>query len=341
MAMVFRPKPIPQKYRELFEKILSGSVRLDNICSVYRGIWTGVLHIFVVTATEINEYGIERDAIKPLLRGKDIFPFRYKWSDRWIIYSNGEEFKDKFPNAMKYLLKYKTILERRGAVWVYKRNWWELEEPLSPDLFETEKILSPYISRFNSFACEEGKYFTLDSTCIIRFWNNMDELTSYVIKWNEINRNTLQLNTFLENYDEIRKELKFNTDALIYLLGILNSEISEFMYKLYAPRLTKKGSRRPKGKYYLYIPPYVNVLPIKIGEKELRTEIIKKAREIMNEAIKLNNIPEDDEEYGEVKKTIEETLALKQAELNELVYEIYELSEVDKSLLQAYVIRKR
>ena len=143
MAMLFRPKPIPQKYRELFEKIVSDSIRLDNICNVYRGIWTGVLHIFVVTSAEIKEYEIERDAIKPLLRGKDIFPFRYKWSDRWIIYSNGEEFKDKFPNAMKYLSQFKTILERRGAVWVYKRNWWELEEPLSPELFEAKKNIVP------------------------------------------------------------------------------------------------------------------------------------------------------------------------------------------------------
>ncbi len=340
MAMLFRPKPIPAKYRELYEKIVTGSIRLDNISNIYRGIWTGVLHIFVVTSEQANEYNIEREALKPLLRGKDIFPYRYKWSERWIIYSSGDDFREKFPNAMQYLSKFKTILERRGAVWVYKRKWWELEDPLSPEFFEVEKLLSPYISRFNSFAYEEGRYYALDSTCIIRFWRDADELTTYITKWNEINKDALSVETYIRNYEDIRSELKFDTEALIYLLGLLNSDVSEFIYKLYAPRLTKRGSRRPKGRYYLYIPPHINVLPVRIGEKELRMEVIKRVKELMREAMKLNNI-EDSDEYSEIKKSIEESLALKQAELNEIIYEIYTLNEADKSLIQSYVIKKR
>ncbi len=341
MAMLFRPKPIPKKYAELYERIRDKTIRLDNLCNVYRGIWTGVLHIFVVTDQEIEKYDIEKEALRPLLRGKDVFPFRYKWVNRWIIYATGSEFKDKYPNAMRYLSSFKTILERRGAVWVYKRSWWELEEPLSPKMFEIEKILSPYISRFNSFAYEEGKYYVLDSTSIVRFWFDEKELLEYVIKWKELNESDLDIEKFVETYHEIKRDLPFDTYGLHYLLGLLNSDVIEFFYKLYAPRLTKRGSRKPKGKYYLYIPPNLNILPIKIGEKEEIKQIVKQVKIIMKIAAKLNEINEDVEEYALLKESIEEEISLKVAELNELVYDIYNLSETDRSLLQSYVLRKR
>ncbi|RLE74838.1 MAG: hypothetical protein DRZ80_03855 [Thermoprotei archaeon] len=335
MAMIFRPKPIPVRYRDLHQKIRERSYRLDMICNVYRGIWTGVLHVFIVTKEEIEEYHLEEEALKPILRGKDISTFRYKWNERWVIYTAHEDFDKRFPNIIRYLERYKTILERRGAVWVYRRKWWELEDPLSPEMFEVEKILTPYISRFNAFAYEEGKYYTMDSTSIIRFWFDEEELRNYISKWKEVNEPDLNIDEFIETSNQILSELGKNTDALLYLLGILNSELIEFYYKLYAPRLTKRGSRQPVGRFYLYVPPNLNVLPIVIGSEEERRDIVRQVRNIMQVADELNYLE------GDEKTSVEEKVAVLMGELNETIYDLYELDDVERAIIQSYVLKKR
>lgn len=335
MAMIFRPKQVPIRYKELHEKIRRRGVRLDKICNVYRGIWTGVLHIFIVSSEEIEKYEIEKGALKPILRGKDIGPFRYQWNDKWVIYTNQKDFEKKYPNTIEYLKKYKTVLERRGAVWVYRKKWWELEDPLTPEMFEVEKILSPYISKFNAFAYEEGKYYTMDSTAIIRFWFNENEIRSYITKWKEVNEPEIDVEEFINESKNIMKELGTGTDSLLYVLGILNSEVIEFYYKLYAQRLTKKGMKRISGKYYLYIPPDLNVLPIPISSSGTKQEIVAQVKKIMSVAKNLNNAE------GEEKRRIEEEVLLLVSELNEKVYDIFELSDEERAIIQAYVLRKR
>jgi len=305
------------------------------LCNVYRGIWTGVLHIFIVSNEIIEEYQLELEALKPILRGKDIGPFRYQWNGRWVIYTKQEDFEIRFPNVIKYLERYKRILERRGAVWIYRRKWWELEDPLSPEMFEVEKIVTPYISRFNAFTYEEGKYYTMDSASIIRFWFNEDEIKDYITKWKEMNEPELNIIDFLDTSKGILNEVKKVKKFLLYLLGILNSELIEFYYKLYAPRLTKRGTRQPVGKYYLYVPPNLNVLPIALGSQEERAEVIKQVEKIMQVANKLNYTE------GEEKERIEEELSPLIADLNEAIYDIYELNETEKAIIQAYVLRKR
>ncbi len=337
MAMLFRPRQFPRRYRDLAEKIRQNRPRLDTICNVYRGIWTGVLHVFVVDDTIIEEWRLEKDALRPILRGKDIGPFRYKWNHKWVIYTEQEDFEKRFPRVIKYLEQFKIILERRSAVWIYGRKWWELEDPLSPKMFEVEKIMSPYISRFNAFTYEEGKYYAMDSTVIIRFWFDTEEVRDYIVKWKETNEPELDVEKFLQEGEILLSELERDRNALLYLLGILNSDLIEFYYKLYAQRVTRRGSRQPKGKYYLYVPPYLNVLPIHIGSKEERLDIIKQVEKICSVAKKLNEVEEGSEE----KKEIEEEMGRLMGELNETVYNLYGLNEEEKAIIQTFVLKKR
>jgi len=335
MAMLFRPRAVPKKYTKVHEKIRTRGVRLDVLCNVYRGIWTGVLHIFVVTNEIVEEYDLEWDALKPILRGKDIGPFRYKWNERWVIYTNQDNFYERFPNVIRYLEKYKMILERRGAVWVYRRQWWELEDPLSPEMFEIEKIMSPYISRFNAFTYEEGKYYAMDSTSIIRFWFNENETRDYITKWREVNEQNLDANEFINLSLELLKDMGKDTNSLLYILGILNSEVVEFYYKLYAQRVTKRGTRQPVRKYYLYVPPHLNVIPIAVGTMEERADIVRRVNAIRNIALKL------DYTEGNEKEKVEEEITFMVADLNEAVYDLYELDESERAMIQSYVLRKR
>ena len=337
MAMLFRPREFPRRYRALGEKIKKDKPRLDMMCNVYRGIWTGVLHVFVVNDETIKQWDLEPGALRPILRGKDIGPFRYKWNYKWVIYTAQEKFEERFPNVIRYLEQFRLILERRSAVWIYGRQWWELEDPLSPKMFETEKILSPYISRFNAFTYEEGKYYVMDSTVVIRFWFDSDEAREYAIKWKETNEPNMDVKSFIEQGEDILSELGKSRRSLLYILGILNSDLIEFYYKLYGQRVTKRGSRQPKGKYYLYVPPYLNVLPIKIGSAEERNQVVVQVEKIMRVAAKLNTVEEGSEE----KKEIEDELNVLMGELNEIVYNLYELTDDEKAIVQNFVLRKR
>ncbi len=337
MSMLFRPKPPPRKYSGLYEKIKKSGIRLDALCNVYRGMWTGILHVFIVSEEEINEYNLELDALRPILRGKDIGPFRYKWAGKWVIYTNQENFEERFPNVIKYLSKWKRVLERRSAVWIYGRKWWELEDPLEPKMFEVEKIMSPYISKINAFTYEEGKYYALDSTAIIRFWFDEEEAKDYFTKWKETNEKDLDVNEIINIGFNYIKDMGKNKDSLLYLTGLLNSDLMEFFYKLYAPKVTKRGSRRTIGRYFLYIPPYLNVLPIRISSAEDRREVIDLVKKISEKAFKLVELEEESDE----KVALEEEILSLMADLNEVVFNIYNLSEDEKATIQAYVLRRR
>ena len=332
------------KYRDLFEKIRGEHYTLDNFAYVYRGIWTGVLRIFVVDSEIIERFNIEKGALKPILRGKDIFPFYYRFNDKWVIYTNQPDFKDRFPNAIKYLEQYKTVLERRGAVWIHGRQWWELEDPLSPEWFELEKLVAPYTSNRNSFAYEEGKYYVMDSTIIVRFWKNEEERENYLKDFDYLLGEGFSK---ICNLDEARRLLKPSTENLFYLLGLLNSDLLEFFIKLYAPRVSKRQRKPPKGRFFLYIPPFPNVLPIAVGDEDTRREIVKLVREIMSLSIKIDELASregDDENDGEYRDQLEELIEKRDillGELNEIIFNLYGLGEEEKAVVQSFVLKKR
>ncbi len=335
---------VPFKYRDLFEKIRGGHCTLDNFAYVYRGIWTGVLRIFVVDSEKIEKFNIEREALRPILRGKDIFPFYYRFNDKWVIYTNQPDFENQFPNAIKYLEQYKTVLERRGAVWIHGRQWWELEDPLSPEWFELEKLVAPYTSNRNSFAYEEGKYYVMDSTIIVRFWKNEEERESYLKDFDYLKEEGFSRICDLE---EARQLIKPTTGNLFYLLGLLNSDLLEFFIKLYAPRVSKRQRKPPRGRFFLYIPPFPNVLPIAVGDKDIRGEITRLVKETMFLSIKIDELisrdnsgEEGDYNFEQLESLTEKRDALI-GELNEIVFNLYGLKEEEKAIVQSFILKKR
>ncbi|MGQ4891886.1 MAG: hypothetical protein ACP6IP_05265 [Candidatus Njordarchaeia archaeon] len=332
-------KEVPARFRDLFEKIKDDRYTLDNFAYVYRGIWTGVLRIFVIDSETIKEYEIEREALKPILRGKDIFPFYYRFSDKWVIYTNQEDFDERFPNVIKYLTRYKTILERRGAVWIHGKKWWELEDPLDPSMFELEKLVSPYTSNRNSFAFEEGKYYVMDSTIIVRFWRNQKEREGYMKEFSYLFEKGLNLMS--KELEEAYTDLKPTTENLKFLLGLLNSDVLEFYLKLVSQRVSKRMKNPAKGRFYLYIPPYPNILPVELGTSEVRREIIKIVDDLSNISRRIDNLMMTGSEDKEKPLELEEEKNSLLANLNEMIFQMYNLNEEEIATIQTYVLKKR
>ncbi len=334
---------IREKYRRIWEKIRADTIRLDQILAVHRGLWTGALYVYIVPQNIVDEYAMEKEPLKPTIRGRDIKPFGFIWRGFYIIYASERhipDFPSRYPHIMRWLERHKLILERRSAVFTWNRKWWELEDPLDPAVFEQRKILSPLFSRQQSFAIDNsGAYYVLDSTTMIRPWLNEEEQEMYAKNWKKVNEENLNLEEFIEDGRRAWKLLSHDENGLWYVLGILNSETLEFFFKQYSPRLMKRTKRPKKGRWYSYMPPYLNILPIKIAESPMRAEVIKYAKKISEKMREYLSMPPESEQTA--KSELESEIGFLTHELNEIVFDIYELDETERIVVQNFVYKKR
>jgi hypothetical protein len=205
------------------------------------GIKTGCNEAFIIdTATKerlCKEDPKSAEIIKPILRGRDIGKYKYKWSNKWIFLVKFGFWKElnKFSAIKQYLLKYEKKLKNRGQC-RYSRtkktkanedfpgqhHWLELDNNPKDEyinLFEKEKIVWARVTSKTSFSFISEHLYTLDSMVFFT-----------------------------------GKNIKF-------ILSILNSKLITFFIKTYVHKLGKKG--------FLLSNQYVEKVPIpKIPLKE-------------------------------------------------------------------------
>ena len=220
------------------EKI--GTPLKDWDVKICYGIKTGLNEAFIIDTAKREEIlrncetekerQMTEEIIKPILRGKDIDKYAYKWADRWIIVipagwtkninvdkKNPEEFFiETYPSLYKYLNNYKEKAQKRDDQGDY---FWELRPCAYYNEFEKEKIVWSDISTKPNFTIlPKNIYF-----------NN----TIYMI----------------------------SGEDLKYINGVLNSKIIEWYFPLITPRLGEKGQR--------FFKIFTENIPIpKISEKE-------------------------------------------------------------------------
>ena len=141
------------------------------------GIKTGFSEAFIIN-NETREKLCKEDSkiieiLKPILRGRDIDKWHYKWAGLWLINShNGLRSKGikrinvakDYPIIHKHLQQYQENLEIRqdkGDNWTNLRNCAYLDE------FEKEKILYQEMSYESSFSWDNNKMFVNQSCYII------------------------------------------------------------------------------------------------------------------------------------------------------------------------------
>jgi type II restriction/modification system DNA methylase subunit YeeA len=158
---------------------------------IYRGVLTGFNEAFIITTEKRNEIlsncktNDERkrteEVIKPILRGRDIGKYYYKWAGLWLIkiesgWTNkncgSEDPETYFCNAYYSIYKYlkdigdkieQNIIKVKGKG-LYNRDdqgdyWWELRYCDYYPEFEKEKIVWQEIVREPSFAYDINKMY--------------------------------------------------------------------------------------------------------------------------------------------------------------------------------------
>ena len=216
--------------------------KLKDVCDNFAGMRTGLNDAFVIDTNTLKANRIGKDTNKKCLRGKDVKKYQIIFRDKHVLYTNGLDLSN-YSNTKAFLSEFKSKLSNRAQ---FKQRsdmqWYEIEQPVSREIFEATKIITPSISDINNFTIDKEGYYCLDSCYIIIAKNNFKE------------------------------KLKYS-----YLLGVLNSGVLEFYLKQISPFV--RGRWYTYKKQYTDALPIK--LPEKPEEKKIADQIIKKVDEIL------------------------------------------------------------
>lgn len=274
------------------EKIESNGNPLSNWdIAINYGIKTGYNDAFIINEN-IRDMLIASDPnsaelIRPILRGKDIKRYNYKFANLWLIYipwhfplqndssikgasKDAEvEFKKQYPAIYSYLYGYKEKLSNRNkAETGIRYEWYALQRwgsKYSDDFFE-QNIAWQRITHENTFCLTDSNMVILDSMAFINGAKN----------------------------------------KTLYLLAVLNSSIIKFWMKKNVPEYGSSGYRL-SNQFVIQIPVPINP-PSDLFEKI--NNLVSKGfssgsfdyNEIDNSVYKLFGLSADEIEYISAKK---------------------------------------
>ena len=133
-------------------------LRLKDIIHFFQGIITGCDKAFVVE----NDSIIYPESIKecgvPWIKGKDIDD-QIQYYGHHLLYTNGIDFIEQYPNTQKRLDLYRNQLEDRRECMKGVRKWYELQWGRDKQLFLQDKFVFPANSDRNRFVYDNNGYF--------------------------------------------------------------------------------------------------------------------------------------------------------------------------------------
>lgn len=210
--------------------------RLGDIVTSFQGVITGCDSAFILTREEINKNNIEKDLLKKWIKNKNVERYCVSNTELSIIYSDIVESETDYPNSIEYISNYKERLENRRECKTGIRKWYQLQWGRNPKLFEQPKIVFPYKANRNRFALDYDNLFC------------SADVYSLIVK------------------DEYKSKI-----PLEYLVGLLNSSIYEFYFKLFAKKMGKG--------VYDYYPN--SVLDMKIITDSIIDDVKDRVKQIM------------------------------------------------------------
>jgi hypothetical protein len=204
-----------QRLKEKIERM--GKPLKDWNVNIYYGIKTGLNEAFIIDSTkrqEILDNCLDEDErrrteaiIKPILRGRDIKRYYYKWAGLWVIFipwhfplhndtsiqgaseKAENEFIRQYPSVYNHLLKYKESLSKRNKEETGIRyEWYALQRCAAtyyPE-FEKEKVVwAETTQEVKMSFVPSGIY--LQKTCFMITGKNLKYLegiiNSLLIEW--------------------------------------------------------------------------------------------------------------------------------------------------------------
>ena len=243
---------IPKTIEILLNKIVANSTcKLGTLCELISdGIQTSVNEVYIVTQEDIQKNTLEKNLLKPVIKGENVRRWRITFDDLYLIYPHTgggkalEEniLKEAYPHIYEFLKRHENKLRARKYLIDAGRKWYEHWCPRNPEWFETAKIVTPDISTSNNFAFDDKGFYGTNTLFVIL----MKDKRPIFIK---------------------------------YIVGLLNSRTLEFYFKNVSPFLS--------GGYYRYITQYLEQLPI-VLEDGANIDIYTNIAHIVDQILQLN-----------------------------------------------------
>lgn len=243
---------IPEHIHQISDKIRNNAThQVDDIGNVVMGMRPGMNDAFVIDGETAEEHDIEQEVLRECIKGKDVEPFHLPLTERRVIYTP-EVNPDKHKNALDFISQFEGELRDREQ---FKSRddmeWWEIEQPVSAEIFDRQKIISPSFSKRNSFAYDGRGVAHVDTV----------------------------MSVLLEEYND-DKETRY------HVLGILNSRPVEIIFKQSASVYQQRYYRY----YQQHIEPLPLVIPDVIEEYDV-AEKTKQIVESNKLGDKVENFP--------------------------------------------------
>jgi len=183
-----------ERILKLKEKIEGNGIPLkDWDVKIYRGLLTGYNEAFIIDNEMKEKLCIEdpksAEILKPILRGRDIGRYYYKWAGLWVIATFPALHLniDDYPAIKKYLLSFgKERLEQSGKILPdgtkarkkTTNKWFETQDTIAYYTeFEKEKIVWQEIVRGPSFTYDRGEFYC-EATSFLMIGNNLTYLVA-------------------------------------------------------------------------------------------------------------------------------------------------------------------
>jgi len=292
------------RLKDKIEKV--GKPLKDWDVKIYYGIKTGYNEAFIITTETRNgilanckdeeERKRTEEIIKPVLRGRDIEKYRYKWAGLWIIVipagwtnkhrgrKNPEEFfKENFSSLYNHFMSFSNVKSKGKGL--FKRDdqgdyWWELRHCDYYSEFEKEKIVWQEIVREPSFAYDSSGMYI--------------EATAFLMTG---------------------KKLK-------YIIGLLNSKPVAFFFKtFYAGGGLGEDGYRYKKAFLKQLP----IPPITSQNQPIADQTIQKVDQIVT-LTQSQDYDTNQEKQKHVKRL--------EHEIDQLVYKLYGLTEEEIKIIE-------
>jgi type I restriction-modification system DNA methylase subunit len=192
--------------RDLIEKLKTRRVsRLEEMSlGIAEGIVTGQNEVFLLSLEKIAALGIEKDVIRPCIRGRQIRRFALEEMTEAVIYpyrTDGtrtvpipEAELKKYERLWRHLVDSKNKLAGRGYFEASTKQWYELWCQRDMCQLSARKIVVAELAEGNRFCIASQDYFYGDTVCGI----------------------TLR--------PDVREDICF-------VLGLLNSKLMEYVFK--------------------------------------------------------------------------------------------------------------
>ncbi|MCF6309440.1 MAG: N-6 DNA methylase [Sulfurimonas sp.] len=161
----------PFVIKDVFSNISQGIVSMGDDIYVLRGKFKD--NYFIGYSQELNcEVKLEKEIMKPFLKGEDVKSYCSLETDLYIIYPHykddknktkpleEEKFKDNFLLTYMYLEQFKELLIERKIK--YKTNpkyWYALHRSREIGMFENEKIITPEISFGTNMTYDTNSFY--------------------------------------------------------------------------------------------------------------------------------------------------------------------------------------